>query len=175
MAAKSLTTDAALIDQQTAVVVEEPQLAAEEAQEIEKATAPIQASRVTGEEIDQAEPASTDTSAADEKTIAAELVAPQAIAPQLPEVPEPAPVVIDGNKMDIAFVGDCWVQIKDADNRVLLNGVYGKNQQFTLEGKAPFRIKLGAPKQAVLTYKGEKVDLSRYASGKLAKLTLPQE
>lgn len=71
------------------------------------------------------------------------------------------------------FSGDCWLQITDANGKTLISGVRKAGQTASLNGKAPFKLIVGAPKFVKLSYKGENVDMSRFPIGRVARFELP--
>ncbi len=73
----------------------------------------------------------------------------------------------------MAFIDECWVQIKDATGKTLTVGLKKPGQVVSLDGVAPFKVILGAPESVSMTFQSEPVDLSRYTSGKVARFTLP--
>ncbi|UJF18959.1 cytoskeleton protein RodZ [Vibrio sp. SS-MA-C1-2] len=88
-----------------------------------------------------------------------------AIASQVAEVASVSDI-------QMTFSNDCWVQITDASGKNLVNGIKKQGDTIDLSGNAPYKIVLGAPNHVELTYKGDKFDLSRYASGKVARFKL---
>ncbi|WKE64661.1 DUF4115 domain-containing protein [Gallaecimonas kandeliae] len=90
-------------------------------------------------------------------------------------VPSPAErTAIATSTLEISFRGDCWVRIEDSTGKRVLEGVKKNGQSFSLQGQAPFAVKLGAPEVVDIQYQGAPVDLSGFKAGRLAKLTLPQ-
>lgn len=83
------------------------------------------------------------------------------------------PVTASSN-MTLSFSGDCWVDIRDASGKRLLTGIKSSGETVELSGEAPFKLVLGAPAAVNLVYDGEKVDLSGYPSGRVARLSLPK-
>lgn len=77
------------------------------------------------------------------------------------------------NLLKMTFSEDCWLQVKNADNKIVYSGVKKGGEQLELEGSESFNIVLGVPKSVTMTFKGEPVDLTRYTkSGRVARLTL---
>ncbi|PMH37551.1 transcriptional regulator [Vibrio sp. 10N.286.49.B3] len=112
----------------------------------------------------EAEEANTDESLLAAEEVIAEPVEPDVVIPALPA----------GHKaMELGFSADCWIQVKDANGKILSSGLQKPGQQVSLTGKAPFKIILGAPEGVTMTFASEPVDLSGYTSGKVAKFTLP--
>lgn len=86
---------------------------------------------------------------------------------------ETAPVVADGNKvLTLAFSGDCWMQVKDKDGKVLVSGLKKSGDTLTISDSDSYNVTLGAPHVVKMTLDSEAVDLSKY-SGRVARLTLP--
>lgn len=129
-----------------------------------------------------AEPGVTATPVADEQ--------PEAVSAAEPvsEVDaEPAKAVVDADsaaaspvpaadprRLVLSFSADCWIQITDAEGRVLSEGVKTSRDNLVLEGEPPFRLVLGAPRAASVEYLGQPVDLSSFSAGRVARLTVPQ-
>jgi cytoskeleton protein RodZ len=89
-----------------------------------------------------------------------------------PAVAEPKPA--NGlTNLTMSFSGDCWIQVKDADGKTVSTGIKKAGDNLSLEGKAPFKVILGAPEKVSMTLASEPVDLSGYTSGKVARFTLP--
>lgn len=104
-------------------------------------------------------------------TIVVTEVAPKAEEPV--SEPEVKDAVVE-DTVSLSFAGDCWIDIRDATGKRLATGVKKSGDTLTLKGTAPYKLVLGAPAVVELTYQGKLVDLSKFSSGKVAKLTLPQ-
>lgn len=73
----------------------------------------------------------------------------------------------------VVFNGDCWINVRGADGKSLINGVRKAGTTADFSGVAPFKVVLGAPSNVELTYEGKVVDLSVFSKkGKVARLTL---
>ncbi|MDG1731727.1 MAG: DUF4115 domain-containing protein [Thalassotalea sp.] len=72
------------------------------------------------------------------------------------------------------FVGDCWVNIFDANGDRLAWGIKRADYKMTLTGKAPFTITLGKPELVSIEYNKETVDLSQFLPGQIAKFVWPK-
>lgn len=86
---------------------------------------------------------------------------------------EEIPVPEGMSKVTMSFTGDCWIQIKDANGKTIVTGIKKAGENVDINGKAPFKVILGAPEQVSMTFASEPVDLSGYTSGKVARFTLP--
>ncbi|WP_408900384.1 cytoskeleton protein RodZ [Photobacterium piscicola] len=108
----------------------------------------------------------------DVATIAAKPVAattePEVVTPAVTTEVEAAPA------LQLAFAADCWVDIRDANGKRLESGIKTAGQTLDINGKAPFRVRLGAPSAVKIELKGQPFDLSRYPAGRPITLTLPQ-
>ncbi|MEX5486580.1 cytoskeleton protein RodZ [Proteus mirabilis] len=82
----------------------------------------------------------------------------------------PAPIV--ENQLVLMFDGECWLEIRNAQNKVLFNGIKKAGDRLEFNGEQPYKLKIGAPSVTRLQFNGEAVDLSRF-TGKIAKITVP--
>ncbi|WP_151671507.1 RodZ domain-containing protein [Nitrincola schmidtii] len=92
---------------------------------------------------------------------------------QIDEVP--VEQVADNNSgLFMRFSGDCWVQVRDANDVLLYSGVAAGGSELLLEGELPLSLVIGR-REAVseITFNGEVVDLGRFASGSVARFSLP--
>lgn len=76
--------------------------------------------------------------------------------------------------LQLTFAADCWVDIRDANGKRLESGIKTAGQTLDINGKAPFRVRLGVPSAVKIEIKGQPFDLSRYPAGRPVTLTLPQ-
>ncbi|GAD28833.1 cytoskeleton protein RodZ [Photobacterium leiognathi] len=79
----------------------------------------------------------------------------------------------DAPQLQLAFSADCWIDVRDATGKRLDSGVKKAGQVLDLAGKAPFRVRLGAPGAVKINIKGQPFDLTRYPSSKPVTLKLP--
>ncbi len=94
---------------------------------------------------------------------------------QVAQEPEkPVVKLQDKNRIPLtmAFESDCWVQVKDSNGKTLISELRKSGQKLELQGKAPFKVVLGAPEGVRMTFASEPVDLSGYTAGKVARFTL---
>ncbi|KJG18110.1 cytoskeleton protein RodZ [Photobacterium angustum] len=77
-------------------------------------------------------------------------------------------------QLQLKFSADCWIDVRDATGKRLESGIKKAGQVLDLEGKAPFRVRLGAPSAVKINIKGQPFDLSRYPGSKPVTLKLPQ-
>ncbi|SKA50055.1 cytoskeleton protein RodZ [Photobacterium toruni] len=112
--------------------------------------------------------ATTVKSVAATTTTDTEIKEPTAVTPAITTETEAAPA------LQLAFVADCWIDIRDANGKRLESGIKTAGQTLDINGKAPFRVRLGAPSAVKIELKGQPFDLSRYPAGRPVTLTLPQ-
>ncbi len=67
---------------------------------------------------------------------------------------------------------DCWIKVTDAQGKTLVNGLRIGGSAFDVLGQEPFEVILGAPQAVKLIINGEDVDLAKYPTGKVARLTV---
>ncbi|AVV85915.1 RodZ domain-containing protein [Shewanella putrefaciens] len=78
------------------------------------------------------------------------------------------------SNLNIQLAGDCWINIVDAQGKVLVDGVRGAGANIQVNGTAPFKVILGAPHVATLSMDGQAVSLADFPKGRVARLTLPK-
>jgi len=138
---------------------------ATENEEVSEAVVAAQPATEDPDATAEAQEAQSDSASTDTSTDNAEAVAE----------PPAEPVMADGAEIVMTFSGDCWVQVSDADGKVLLTGIRKSGQEARISGKPPFKLVLGAPSEVQLTYQGQPFDLSHFSSGKPARFKLPTQ
>ncbi|QYJ88815.1 RodZ domain-containing protein [Shewanella halotolerans] len=78
----------------------------------------------------------------------------------------------DDAVLALSLSGDCWIKVTDADGKVLVNGLKLAGKEMNVFGQAPFKVILGAPQSLTMRLNGEQVDLAKYPSGRVARLTV---
>ncbi|WP_028110935.1 RodZ domain-containing protein [Ferrimonas futtsuensis] len=92
-------------------------------------------------------------------------------AAEADEVTDEAPLVAL-DKVSLTLAGDCWMLLKDADGNTLMEGLKRNGYQTALEGKAPMKLRVGAPEVVSLSFNGNPIDMSGYRPGRVAVITL---
>ena len=106
--------------------------------------------------------------------------APVASTPATPAVPAvpaetTAPAVVAGaGQLSINFVADCWIQVTDANGKVLSSGIKRNGDKVQVSGKPPLAVRLGYARGAQVSYNGQPVDVAPFTSGETARLKLGQ-
>lgn len=79
----------------------------------------------------------------------------------------------DADAVTMTFNSNCWLQIDDATGKSLFSGIKKGGETLSVKGKAPYKLKIGAPGAVEIQYQGKPVDLSRFVkSNRVARLTL---
>lgn len=92
---------------------------------------------------------------------------------QSTETTAPAPVTND--TLVLNFKGQCWLEIRDANNKILFSGTKNSGDKLELEGKLPYSLNIGAPSNVDVQLNGNAVDLSRFIkANRPAKLKVPE-
>jgi cytoskeleton protein RodZ len=79
-------------------------------------------------------------------------------------------VTAQGDQLSLRFSADCWVEIKDRDNRVLVAALKRANERLQLEGKGPFRVLLGFAPGVEMAYNGTPVNIEVPQGNRSARL-----
>lgn len=83
---------------------------------------------------------------------------------------------VDADAVTMTFKSDCWLQVDDAAGKTLFSGMKKGGETLSVKGKAPYKLKIGAPGAVEIQYNGKPVDLSRFVkSSRVARLTLAAE
>lgn len=83
--------------------------------------------------------------------------------------------VATSNGLMLSFSGQCWLEIRDANNKVLFSGMKNSGDKLELDGAQPYRLNIGAPANVTVQFQGKNVDLSRFIKAKRsAKFKLPE-
>ncbi len=100
---------------------------------------------------------------------------PQAV-PDAAQEPPPASVVAPADTalrhLKLSFAEDAWVEIKDADGRVIHSQLNRTGTTFDLEGKAPLMLVIGNAPNVRVTVDDQPLDLTPHTRISVARLTL---
>lgn len=113
----------------------------------------------------EAKPAPADSKPAEAKPIDA----PKAPAPAGADAPRPAGGV---DKLGFHFEQESWVEVKDAQGKILLSQLVPAGSSKEVEGQAPLTLVVGNAQSVKLTRNGKPVDLQVAAKSSVARLTL---
>ena len=115
-------------------------------------------------------PAEQPAAVAEPETPAASEESPATAAPE--PVAEPVAVAAGEGVVALQFSADCWVQLRDADDKKLFAGLKRKGESLQLAGKAPLELRLGYARGAQVSYNGAAVDLTPFITGETARIQL---
>jgi len=63
----------------------------------------------------------------------------------------------DGDRLSLHFSADCWVEIKDRDNKLLVAVLKHADDELKIEGRGPFKVLLGYAPGVEMAYNGTPV------------------
>jgi cytoskeleton protein RodZ len=99
----------------------------------------------------------------------AEVVASAAAASAASALPAP-----DSNVglLQLRTTAASWIEVIDAQGKVLLSRVLAPDESLTLDGAAPLKLKIGNAAGTRLVFRGESVDLASFTRNNVARLEL---
>lgn len=71
------------------------------------------------------------------------------------------------------FLGDCWVDIYDANGEHVAWGIKKEGYVMNISAIPPVAITLGKPELVSIVFEDSEVNMNKYSKGKIAKFTLP--
>jgi cytoskeleton protein RodZ len=102
----------------------------------------------------------------------AEPVAPLAAATAAPKATS-TPIAATNESLRLSFREQSWVEVTQADGRVLLSQVNERGTEQRIDGKAPMRLVIGNASAVSLDYKGKPIDLKSVTNAdNVARITL---
>lgn len=122
-----------------------------------------------GEEVTSASASAVPTSSAQAADAASAAAADVQARASEPQAPAAAQAPGEGT-LNISFSADCWIQVTDANGKVLLSGMKRAGDAVDLRGKAPLGVRLGYARGAQLSYNGQPVDVAPFIRGQTARL-----
>ncbi len=75
---------------------------------------------------------------------------------------ESPPLLDTGSDLDqlhMVFSGECWVEVSDAQGDVLHTNLQQANSRLTLQGRAPFSVRMGNARVVEMQFNGEPVEI----------------
>ncbi|THF54314.1 MAG: helix-turn-helix domain-containing protein [Methylophaga nitratireducenticrescens] len=91
------------------------------------------------------------------------------------ELEATAPTVAEDSSQKNLIIGinsDCWVEVRDANQQVLISRVVRGGNTVELTGTSPLQVSLGQANAASVRFDGEIIDISGYTRGNVARFTL---
>lgn len=101
----------------------------------------------------------TQASGSDSGTASERAAGSPAVAVAEPATDRPLAAALD--RVEVRFSGDCWFELRDADGKRRI-GLFRAGDRLSYEGRAPFRIVVGAVSATEMEFNGTPVDFSQY-------------
>ncbi len=79
------------------------------------------------------------------------------------------------SELELRFADNCWINVSDATGERLAIGTKVKGHVSTVQGVAPFTIKLGKPDVVTVFLNGEQRKIPYYPKGSIANFTLSDQ
>lgn len=91
-----------------------------------------------------------------------------------PEKQQPAaPAAVPGQgELHFAFSSESWVEVRDANGRILFSQLNPAGSEHHVQGRAPLDLVVGNARGVRLTYNGSTIDLAPHTRVEVARLTL---
>jgi cytoskeleton protein RodZ len=107
----------------------------------------------------------------------AAVVAPTVAAVARPSesalVAESSPKPVAGEAIvGVQFSANCWVQLTDANGKVLFSALKRAGESLEVAGKPPLELRLGYARGAQVSFNGQNIDVAPYTSGETARIKL---
>jgi cytoskeleton protein RodZ len=83
---------------------------------------------------------------------------------------QPGDTAATADRLNLRFSADCWVEIKDRDNKVLVAALKRADEQLQIEGRGPFKVLLGFAPGVEMAYNGRPVDIDVPSGARSARL-----
>ena len=87
-----------------------------------------------------------------------------------PATSAPTEQRVEGDSLSLRFTADCWIEIKDRDNRLLVATLKHANEQLQIEGRGPFKVLLGYAPGVVMAYNGAPVKVDVVEGSRATRL-----
>jgi cytoskeleton protein RodZ len=88
-------------------------------------------------------------------------------------VSTPEPAVVPADTLDVQVNAESWVEVRDANGRVLLSRLVATGEQLSLQGPLPLRLVVGNALGVQLRFRQQPVDLVPATRDNVARLQLP--
>jgi cytoskeleton protein RodZ len=110
--------------------------------------------------------------AGSQPNVDAAVAAPAMVAPA-PAVPAAPATATADSPLHLTFRGQSWVEVTQADGRVVLSQINEAGTEQRVDGKAPLRLVIGNASSVSIEYKGKGIDLRPVTSAdNVARVTL---
>jgi len=82
---------------------------------------------------------------------------------------------VNQNNLIIGINSDCWVEVRDANQQVLISRVVRGGNTIELTGTTPLQVSLGQANAASVRFDGNIIDITEYTRGNVARFTLGED
>lgn len=72
----------------------------------------------------------------------------------------------------VRFSGDCWIEVRDADNQVVHHSNRSRGMDFGLQGKEPLTVTLGNAANAEVFWNGDAVKVDAFSRSGVARVNV---
>src|SRR5690606_30015805 len=76
------------------------------------------------------------------------------------------------DRLQLEFSAECWLEVSDAQGDVLATELQRPGSRLSLQGKAPFQVKLGNASAAVVRFNDEPVTITPPAGSNVVSLSI---
>lgn len=107
--------------------------------------------------------------------VAPAMPAPSATAPSVtapPAPPEAAAADADVGRLVFHYEGESWIEVRDANGKIIYSGTSARGTSRTVQGKPPFTLVVGNAPEVSLEYQGKPLDLAPHTKVGVARLTV---
>jgi cytoskeleton protein RodZ len=80
--------------------------------------------------------------------------------------------IVTAKRIELVFTDESWVEIRDAEGRVVFSQLNAPGTRRRVEGTAPFSLVIGNATGVRLRYNDADIDLAPYTRIDVARLTL---
>ena len=107
-----------------------------------------------------------------EEELAEQSAPAQALAEQPSSAGTAALVEVTDAVLQFAFSGDCWVEVRDASDRLIYADLRREGDQLALDGEAPFNILVGDARMVELRYLDEPFEITTRPGRVIARFSV---
>lgn len=104
------------------------------------------------------------------------VASPPSVSPPLVKndvaLPSQVPVTTGSGVLGLTFSDRSWVQVLDANGKVVVDKIFKGGDTEEVTGKAPFTVVIGNSKATRLAYNGKEIDLAPHTRATVARMTV---
>lgn len=84
-------------------------------------------------------------------------------------------VVLSASMLELYSLEDCWVEVSDTDNNILLSKTIKANETISLNANSPLSVTLGSAAHVTVKFNDALFDTTPFTQGGVARFTLGSE